>query len=382
MRRYLWVGLLLVLAAAAIGYRVLSPGTGEKSETSAIGPEAAVRIVPVQKGRIAHVLNTSGDILPVQEVDVVARIAGYVERIHFEIGDRVMAGQIVATVNPRDQKPPVEVDEAAVKIAAAALREKETQLFDAERQAERARLLREKDFISSQELKSAESRAMTAAAQKELAEAELAQRQAVLTQSRQQLSLGRIRAPISGVITQRKIDPGAYVSSSTPILALAVPDELKVVVNIPEKELNLTRVGLVATLKVDAFPNRTFVGRIARLDSILDGSSMTLTAEVHVPNRGQLLKPGMVAQISVILSEEKEALLIPGESVVEEEGRQFVYTVVNGKARQKHIIRGLGRDNLVAVTNGLEEGDQVVVSGHDRLKSGMKVRITGEVNSQ
>lgn len=376
MKRYLWIAIVLVLAGAVIGYRELSSGIGKKPQRrSAISREVPVKLAAVKKGPIAYVLSTSGDVLAVRQVDVVSRISGYVERIHFEIGDRVAAGQVVATVEPKEQRHRVEEDEAAVKVAEATLREKESQLLHAEKQLERARLLRHKDFISSQELDEAETRANTAKAQKELAQAQLAQREAALAQARYQLGLTRVGAPFSGVVTRRLVDPGAYVSSSTPILTIADPDPLKVIVNIPERDVNLVRVGMVAKLQLDAFPERTFEGKIARLNSALDASSRTLMAEVHVPNRDRPLKPGMFARVSLILAESKDSMLVPVEAVVEDEGKNFVYTVVDGKANQVVVTKGWTQNTVVAINGGIEEGAQIVVAGQYRLKPGMKVRV-------
>ncbi|MBI2089672.1 MAG: efflux RND transporter periplasmic adaptor subunit [Deltaproteobacteria bacterium] len=383
MKRYLWIMVILALAGAVIGYRELSSGIRKKPQArTGVTREIPVKLAPVTRGPIAYVLSTSGDVLPLMQVDVVSRVSGYVERIHFEIGDRVAVGQVVAAVDPKELRHRVEEDEAALKVAEATLREKETQLLHTEKQVERARLLRQKDFISSQELDEAETRAQTARAQKELAQAQLAQKGASLAQSRYQLALTRVVAPFSGVVIRRLVDPGAYVSSSTPILTLAVPDPLKVVVNIPEKDVNLARVGMSAKLEVDAFAGRVFDGRIARLNSALDPTSRTLMAEIHVPNGQLLLKPGMFARVALVLGEQKDSLLVPAEAVVEEDGKDFLYTVADGKAVRRGVSRGWSQNSLVAIGKGIEEGEKIVVAGQQRLKPGMKVRVLEEKGSQ
>lgn len=379
MKRYLWIVLIIALLGAVVGYRELSQGLGKRPDSrSAVGREVPVKLAAVKKGPISYILNTSGDVLPLRQVDLVSRIAGYVERIHVEIGDEVAAGAVVAIIEPKEQRHRVEEDEANVKVAEATVREKESQMAQAEKAAERARLLRQKDFISSQELDEAETRANTAKAQKELAQAQLAQRQAALAQSRYQLGLTRVTAPFSGVVTRRLVDAGAYVSSSTPIVTTAVPDPLKVILNIPEKDVNLVRVGMVARLEINPFPGRVFEGRVARLNSALDAASRTLMAEVHVPNSQRLIKPGMFARVSLVLGERKDSLLVPEEAVVEEQGRYFVYNVADGEARRKAIAMGWSQDGVVEITKGLEGGELIVVAGQYRLKPGTKVRVLDE----
>jgi RND family efflux transporter MFP subunit len=379
MKRYLLLACIVVLAGAVIGYRELSSGIGKKPERrSAVSREIAVKLAAVRKGPVAYVLNTSGDVLPLMQVDAVSRISGYIERINFEMGDRIAAGEVVAVVEPRELQHRVEEEEAALKVAEANLREKEAQLQHAEKQVERARSLRQRDFISSQELDEAENRSNTARAQKELAQAQVAQRAAALAQSRYQLSLTRVAAPFGGVVTRRLVDPGAHVSTSTPILTIAVPDPLKVVVNIPERDVNLVRVGMAAKLELDAIPERVFEGRIARLNSVLDAASRTLMAEIHVPNREGQLKPGMFARVSLVLAEDKNSLVVPAEAVIEDDGKEFVYTVDEGKAVRRPVVRGWAQNEIVAINRGLDEGERIVVAGQQQLKQGTKVRVLEE----
>lgn len=379
MKRYLWIALIMALLVAVVGYRELTSGSGKKPERrSGVSREIPVKIAAVKKGPVAYILSTSGDVLPLRQVDVVSRISGYVERVHFEIGDRVTAGEVVATIDSKEQRHRVQEDEATVKVAQATLKEKESQLLNAEKQFERARLLREKDFISSQELDEAETRVKTAGAQKDLAQAQLAQREAALSQSRYQLSLTQVVAPFSGVVTRRQVDPGAFVSSSTSMVTIVVPDPLKVILNIPERDVGLARVGMKARLEIDAFPGRVFEGKVARLNSALDLSSRTLVVEIHVPNHQQLIKPGMFARVSLVLAEHKNALLVPSEAVLEDEGKHFVFSVADGAARQRMVTRGWTQDSFTEIVSGIREGEEIVVAGQHRLKQGVKVHVLEE----
>ena len=384
MKRHLRIVFLLALAGAVIGYKALSPWLKKKAEpSSGVSREVPVKLAAVKKGPIAYVLDTSGDVLPLTQVEVVSRIAGYVERIHFEIGERVAAGQVLATVGQTEQRRRVDEEEATVKVAEASLREQESRLADAGQQVERARVLRQQDFISSQELDTAETRAHMATAQRDLAQAQLAQRQATLAQSRL-LSLTSMIAPFHGVVTRRLINPGAYVTAAAPILTLAVLDPLKINVSIPERDVSLVRVGMAARLGIDAIPGRTFEGKIARLNSALDGAGRKLMAEVQIPNPQQLLKPGMFARVSLVLAEHKDAVLVPAEAVVEQEGegKKYIYIVAAGTAKRLVVTLGWTQDGFAEVTEGLKEAEKIVVSGQQRLRPGAKVRVVEEADSK
>jgi membrane fusion protein, multidrug efflux system len=168
------------------------------------------------------------------------------------------------------------------------------------------------------------------------------------------------------------------VSSSNPILTIAVPDPLKAMVNIPESDVSMLRVGTPARLEIDAYPARTFEGKIVRLNSALEASSRTLIVEIEVPNKDQLLKPGMFARVSLVLGEHKDSLLVPDEAVMNEEGRHFVYTVEEGRAKKLAVKAGWLQDSQREILEGIDEGKQIVVAGQHRLKNGTRVRVLTE----
>ena len=403
MKRYPWAAVLFVLGAVAIAYLPISHGpvAGRTPFDNTQGrrpgddPAVAVKLSAAEQGPISYVLTARGPLLPAAETTVVSPMAGRVELISVAAGERVAAGQTVATLDRTGQRRRVAEEEAAVGAAEAMLREREAQFADAEKQVENARAFRLKDFISTQELESAETKARATGAERDLALAQLAQKQATLAQSRYLLSLAVVVAPFDGVVVRRLVEPGAVVAPATPILTLYGKGNrtmaLKIAVSIPERDASLARVGMAATLDgIDALPGRAFDGKVARLHSFdraqdrplspPDSSGRALVAEVHAADPQQLLKPGMLARVSLVLGEHREAVLIPSEAIVEEEegeqGKFFVFAVADGRAKKIAVTTGWSQNGLTEIVNGLAAGEKIIVSGQQRLSPGISVRVS------
>jgi len=382
MKRYPWIFIILLLAGVLIGYQGLPSLTALWFGRSlVVDEEVPVELGRVKRGAISYIVERTGKLEPLTRADVVSPIAGQVQEIRYKVGDLVAEGQVVAVVRSKRLLQRVETEELSVKAAQAILSERERQLSNTEEQLERARQFRKQDFISARELQQAETAAKTARAQHELAQAQLSQREAALAQSRYLLTLGRLVAPFNGVVARAGLEPGATVSSSTPILTLAGLDPLKVAFDLTEKDASLVRKGMVARIRIDDFADRLFEGKVAGMDSTAEPNPNP-KAEIQLPNRNRLLKPGMMARVSVVLGSD-EALLVPVAAVIEQGGKNYVYVVVKGKAMRKVITTtGWRGEGNVAITDGVSEGELIVVSGQERLRPNVKVRVQEETEAR
>jgi len=205
-------------------------------------------------------------------------------------------------------------------------------------------------------------------------EAELKEAQALLAQQRTQLAYSTLLAPFTGHITRRLVDPGATVGPTTPIATLMTLGTVKILLAVPERDTPLLTVRSPATIRVDAFPGRTFPGRVARINSALDPLSRTLAAELYVANPEGLLLPGMFARAEATLLE-REGILIPSEAVLEEGGAAAVFVVEAGTARRRLVEIGYLQGALIEIRQGLTGGESVVVAGQQGLRDGAAVRL-------
>jgi membrane fusion protein (multidrug efflux system) len=194
-----------------------------------------------------------------------------------------------------------------------------------------------------------------------------------------------ITAPVAGIVGRVYVDKGARVSPPDPgpgmgtaILRIVNMDQVKVVVHVIEKDLAKIKLNQRAEISVDAYPDEKFSGRITLISPTVSATTRTASVEITIPNRDHRLKPGMFAQVDVIISKKDDAILIPAYAVIEQSELRKVMTVVDGKANSRLIELGADQGELVEIRSGLKEGDILIVAGHHRISSGDSIRILGE----
>ncbi len=191
-----------------------------------------------------------------------------------------------------------------------------------------------------------------------------------------------VTSPVEGIVGIVYMDKGARVnppdpspSMGTALVRIVNMDTVKVVVNVIEKDLSRIKVGQPARIKVDAYPEKRFNGKITLVSPTVNPMTRTASIEVSIPNSGHQLRPGMFAEAEIIIRKADDAILIPAYAVLEKSDTRKVLTVVNGKATPKLIELGVDQGYLVEVKTGLEVGDTLIVAGHHRISGGDPVRI-------
>jgi len=409
-----WVFVLaLMVVAGLILYRGWASTQKRSAAQRAGRGEIPVQVSPAVLKPLTYSLTTTGDIAPLQQVDLYPKVSGYLERINVHLGDSVKQGQVIAQIDRTDFLQKVKEAEARLAHAKAQLSEIEAgtrteelrQAEEAVRQAqsrfdnaklhrERIEALFKRQVISKKEADIAEmeytvTEAQLAASQqhlkmlregarqevREASQAKMREMEAILGQERIRLDNTLITAPFHGEIIRKHVDPGALVSPSTPIVTLVHTETLKIVANVLERDIPLMKIGMKAKIRAEAYPDKVFEGEVARLNTALELATRTLQAEIYIPNRGRLLKPGMFAKLEVVLSEKPQTLIIPRHAVVEERGTKSVFIVKGGQAFRKSLVTGYEQDQLIEVLEGVSEGDQVVVRGQEMLKDRSTVRV-------
>jgi RND family efflux transporter MFP subunit len=213
---------------------------------------------------------------------------------------------------------------------------------------------------------------------REASQAKLKEMEAILEQERNHLKDTRIVAPFQGEISRKYVDAGAFVSPSspsTPLVSLVHTETLKIVANVLERDIPLLKAGMKAKIRVESYPEKVFEGRVEKINSSLDLSTRTLQAEIYIINKDRTLKPGMFANVEVVLLEKPEALVIPREAVLEAGNEMSVFVVEGKQAARKPITIGYEQDRMVEVLKGLNVGDQVVIKGQQLIKDGSAIRV-------
>jgi HlyD family secretion protein len=375
--------------------------------------EVPVQVTPVVSKPLTYSIKVTGDILPLMQVDLFPKVSGYLERIHVHIGDIMKQGQVIAQIDQTDFLHKVREIEAKVAQAKAQLSEIETgtrteelrqaeeavnqarsRFENAKLQRERIEALFKRAVISKKEADVAEMEYTVAEAQlassqqnlkllrvgarqevRDASQSKLKEMEAILEQERDRLKDTKIIAPFRGEISRKHVDAGALVSPSTPLVSLVHTETLKIVANVLEKDIPLLKPGMKAKVRVESYPGRVFEGRVEKINSALDLSTRTLQAEVYIPNSDHSLKPGMFANVEVVLLEKAQTLVIPREAVIEAGSEMSVFVVEEKRAVRKLVTLGYEQDRIVEVLKGLNEGDQVVIKGQQLIKDSSTIRV-------
>ncbi len=408
-----WVILFVLIFVGALALYRGWGATQKKSGKRSFQTEIPVQISPAIRKQMTYSLSATGDIAPMMQVDLFPRVSGYLERIDVNLGDSVRQGQVIAQIDRTEFLQKVKEVEAKVAQAKAnlseleagsrpeelrqaeeALRQAQSRFDNAKLHRERVEALFKRQVISKKEADIAEMDYTVAEAQlavsqqnlklvregarqevKEGSRAKLKEMEALLAQEQIRLQNTLIVAPFQGEIIRKYIDAGALASPSTPIVSLVHTLTLKIVANVLEKDIPLLKPAMKAKIRTEAYPDRVFEGKVARINTGLDLTTRTLQAEIEIPNSSRLLKPGMFARIEVVLLEKPEVLAIPSNAVMENQGEKFVYLLEGNKAARRPIVTGIEQDRFVEVREGLKEGDQVIVRGQEAIRENTTIRV-------
>jgi len=375
MRRLLGIFLALAAVGTISGYRLGPAGIVEKFRGwFSFEDEIPIRAVQVRRGPVAVEVYGSGTLRPVKEVEIVSLVPGILEEIRYKVGDKVSAGQWVASIRATELIQRAQQVEAALEAAQADLREKENRLNEREKKLDQARELRNQDLIATKDLTEAETAAATARAQTELVQAQVAQHRASLEQVRYLLSFSKPVAPLSGVVTRRLSTPGTYLKRSEPVIAVANLDVMRVTIHISQKDVDSIQGDMPARITVEPLSGRVLEGRVVEIHSESEAANPNREAEIQVANREHFLKPGMGVSVSLSTDEKRNVLLVPREAVKEIAGKRHVDVVVNGKIQRRTITVGRSQETTVEVVAGVREGDWVVVHSARPLTANSRVR--------
>ena len=347
------VALALVLAAGG-GYwfgnsnkpapAVASPAKG--------GPAAAggAQSVPVETAaveaiRLPQAITAVGSLRSDESITLRPEVAGRIASIQFQEGQRVAKG---ATL--------VRLDAA---INQAELQQARANQVLAKSKFDRAVDLAKSKFISGQARDEAENNLKVAEAALQLVEARLAKTE--------------IKAPFSGIIGLRSVSVGDYVKEGADLVNLESIDPLKVDFRVPEVYLRQVQAGQPLEITLDAYPNKTFDGRVLAVNPLLDAAGRSVVIRAQVKNQDASLRPGMFTRVRLITKNVAEALVVPEEALVPQGSDKFLFKVVDNVAVRTKVEVGQRREGKAEILSGVALGDIVVTAGQQRLRDGVAV---------
>ena len=387
-KRILWIAVLLCLLLAALFLIVRN----HYGKAPAEQPRAAA-VVAVTRGNLASSLTVAGQFQPYQQVDLHAKVSGYIRWIKVDIGDRVRQGEVLAVLEVPELQNQVEGAQAEVRHSQSDITRAQSEVVSAEStysavHAEYTRLeeasKERPGLIAEQELDDARAKDQQAAAQVGVAKASLDAMQQQLGVSRATRSrletmsrYEQIIAPFTGVVTKRYADTGSLIQAgqdnntqTLPVVQVAESDLLRLRMPVPESDVPYIQVGGDVQVKVNA-TGHTFTGKIIRFSRALDTNTRTMLTEVDVPNRDLSLNPGMYAETTIQLQQKNDALILPAQAVVQNGDQSYVLVVdATNHVEKRNVTLGIQTSNRVEITSGLQAGDNVIASGQTGYQPG------------
>ncbi len=392
-RVLLLAGVVVVCVAIAVIAGLSMRGPRENTAAASTPRSAAVAIAKQQS--ISTQLSIAGEFLPYQDVQIHAKVAGYIKKINVDIGDRVHMGQVLAVLEIPELVAQIDEANAAVHHAEEEIQRAHSEVSRAEADSvalhANAERLADTDkarpgLIAQQELDDATAKDRASQAQVDASKSALAAARQQLEVAKADYqhfaalgSYAQITAPYDGVVTARFADTGSLVQAGTssggmPVVTVAQINLLRLRVPVAESLAAKIRNGDSAEIVVQA-TGEHFTGKVTRSTNSLDMSTRTEQVEIDVPNRDYHLQPGMYADVRLSANARPDALVVPIEAIQRGEAKNQVLLVdKNDKVEFREVKLGIEGPNNVEIVSGLNPGDRVIVGNLNAYQPGEVVK--------
>ena len=374
------VRIRIAAAIITLGSSLVGAGCGASTTTEAApentasaAPVVDVSIVTATVGSVESALEISGTLTPLSRVAVKPKLPGTIERMLVDIGDAVTMGQTIATIDRREIDAQADAAVAAVAVGKAALEAAEAALANAVLEHDRAKNLYDRGALPRQRLDGAQTANRSAAAQRDLATANLAQAEAALRRAREVQRNATITSPVTGYVVERNYDAGA-IPGDKPVVVVADMRQMKLEAGVSELEAGRLRIGLKAEVSVQAKPGVAFAGQLAAIAPEVDARNRHFMVDVRVPNANRALLSGMYATARIIEATAADAVLIPKDAVMTRDGKRVVQKVQGDTVTIVTVVEGLSDGTRVQIVSGLAAGETVMADARRPLPAGSKVR--------
>ena len=362
---------LAIVAAGAV--TVQRRHAQEEAERKAAKPPlefAAADIVRLERRRLSLEAELPGTVQAVSQATVRAKVAAEVKRVLVREGDRVRAGQTLAEFDTANLRAMLAERTAAVAAAKA-------DLGMAERTRNQNAELYKQKFISQSAYEASESGFQAKAAAVELTKAQLEQTQIMLNDA-------IVRAPIAGVVAKRHVQPGEKVGFDAPLIQLVDLSDLEVQAQASLADIASIKPGMAASVQIEGLAERTFPGRVERINPAAEPGTRSINVYVSLANEGSLLKAGMFARVRLTMAAEREAPALPVSAVRGEGAQSYVWLVARNRLERRPVTTGTRdeRAHLVEILSGVAADDDVIATKFDNLQHGQPARLKPESGSR
>lgn len=345
----------MIIRRLLVATMLLVASCTRRSETEPAAHAAAgearpvpITVAPVTIRPSERMVSFVGTLFGNEEVMLSSQMEGQINAIGADLGDHIQTDQVLAEINDDQLR--------------ARLREIEATLAKARADETRGRQLAERKVISPQEYESMKTAAAVVEAQRDTL--------TVLLQH------SRVRSPLTGSVVKRLVSAGEYVRPGTPLFALVADDPLKLRGDVPERFADELLAGQIVRVRVDAFPNETFEGQLARISPASNRENRSIAVEALIDNRDRRLKPGFFANGSIVTRSDEDAVMIPQEALITFAGVTKLFVIADSIAHERQVRPGSRTaEGLIEIVEGLRADEFVATSGLTKLQNGVSVTI-------
>ena len=391
MMRKIWPAFLLLAMCAA-----LAGGCGKAHQVDAAAEAPTVAVVKVTRQNLGSQLEIASELEPFQEINVYAKVSGYIQKLYVDWGTHVRQGQLLAVLEIPELQQQLQQDEAAVHKGESDVQRAQEEINRSEAEYNVAHLSSTRladvqksqpGLVAQQDLDTIQGKDLQASAGMSAAKDSLASAQqallgakAALEKDRAMFDYARITAPFDGVVTEIDAYTGALLPAGTSsnkdqaLCKLSQNDLLRLVIPVPERAVPDIHIGESISVQVSTL-NRTSGGKIVRVSGQIDPQTRTMHTEVQVPNPKYELVPGMYASVRIPLHTAQNVLAVPVQAVQSSgEGTGSVLVVDNNhKIEKQSVTLGAQTATRVEITSGLKENDLVVFGEQGQYQAGQVV---------
>lgn len=373
-----------------------------------------VEVAKAAEGQIESMVSYSGRVKPAQEIMVTAKQPGKVSKINFDLGQRVKAGQILFQLDKTDVMPQLNQAAAAVELAEinlkklsgstyeqqmiqlkAAMVSAEISYKDAKTNYEAIKILYEAGAESKfnydraqSQLKLAEQQYETAKANYDLTEQKSAQEniaiaEAQLNQSKAAYDIAKnaldnmnIKSPINGVVAAKNVKVGEFISNATVSFIIIDDSNYTIEIDVNEDVIGKIKIGDKAKIHISSISEEALSGTITATAPSADMKKQTYLVKISIDDPPDAIKGGMFAEVNLTIDRVENGILVPLSSVIDEEGKKYVFVLKGDKAIKTQVATGIFNDKEIHIIDGIAAGDTIVVKGQDFLKDESTVMIS------
>jgi HlyD family secretion protein len=393
------ISFLLCLLTSLAACSSSDPENAARAQAASAPTPLAIDSTRVETRELQRSVEAVGTLDPNEEVTISNQVEGTVEQIFVDLGDAVHTGQVIAQLDTRELELNVHQQEAALQqelarvgltdpagsfdeATTSQVRQAEAAFADARIRLERTKKLAESGVIAQQQLDAqqaqydgAEAALRSSRETVRNIRASITARKAAVSLAQKKLADAKITAPLAGFVKERPAAAGQFLKANSPVVTIVQNSPLKLHTEVPESAVAYVRVGRPVEFQVDAFPEHTFEGRIARLSPSVDQQSRTLKLEAIVNNPDGRLKPGFFARVTIQTDRRDKAVVVPAEALMTVSGIEKVFVIENGKIAERIVRSGVRLTNAVEIVDGVREGELVAKSNLSSLQQGREVSL-------